>query len=260
MSILEVIGRAKQAEAAELRSKHSLAELRSMAADAPPVRPFAQALLSSAHQPSLIAEVKKASPSKGVIRADFDPKEIAAAYANAGADCLSVLTDRDFFQGGPENLAIAREASGLPCLRKDFIVDEAQVLESRALGADCILLIAAMLSAQQLREWVLLASSLGMDALVEVHNEAEAGMVPDESRLVGVNNRSLHTFAEDLGVTARLFPALAAPGRVLVSESSLASLADVQRVREAGARAVLIGTTFCAAPQVGVKVKEVMGW
>lgn len=208
---------------------------------------------------ALIAEVKKASPSEGVIRADFDPATIASIYAGAGAQCLSVLTDAIFFQGAHENLRLAREASGLPCLRKDFVIDRYQIAESRALGADAILLIVAALTDAQLREFREEAESLGLDVLVETHSEDEAvRALTSGATLIGVNNRDLTTFRTDIATTeriARLLPA----GAFLVSESALHTRADVERVARAGARAVLIGTAFCRADDIGTKVHEVMG-
>lgn len=260
MTILERIAERKWQEIQEGSLIDRAAELKRRAQDLPPCRGFRTALESSPHVPSLIAEVKKASPSQGVIRAAFDPQAIATSYRDAGADCLSVLTDQDFFQGHPTFLALAREASGLPCLRKDFILHEAQVWETRNLGADCLLLIAAMLSSSQLKELHQAGLEVGLDVLIEVHDEEEAISLPNEANLVGVNNRSLHTFAEDFENTRRLMKMLEAPGRTLVSESSISRLEQVQSAAESGARAVLIGTAFCRAEDPGKKVKEVMGW
>ncbi len=260
MTILERIAERKKEEVSELRLDQRSSELRSKALDLPPTRGFRQALQASSHFPSLIAEVKKASPSQGAIRPSFDPATIALSYRNAGADCLSVLTDSDFFQGDSAYLALCREASGLPCLRKDFIIHPSQVWESRVLGADCILLIAAMLSGAQLEEFHGLGKEAGMDVLVEVHDALEAEVVPREADLVGVNNRSLHTFAEDFGNTSRLMKLLAQPDRTLVSESSISKTEQVRRAAESGARSVLIGTAFCRAEDPGHMVKVVMGW
>ncbi len=260
MTILEKIALRKREEIEDSSLPYRMAELRSKALDQPPVRPFRTALANSTHPVSLIAEVKKASPSQGVIREIFIPEEIARCYKEAGADCLSVLTDRDFFQGDHSYLAICREASGLPCLRKDFIIHPSQVWESRLLGADCILLIAAMLHHDDLAELHTLGLEAGMDVLVEVHDEEEAEHVPRDAALVGINNRSLHTFAEDFDTTERLVSLLEKPGRLMVSESSIARHDQVERVRMAGARAVLIGTAFCRAEHPGAMVKEVMGW
>jgi len=228
-------------------------------------RPKAQFPPNTQHQiprtsPSLIAEVKKASPSQGLIRADFDPAEIARTYEEAGAQCLSVLTDSPNFQGSLENLKLCREATNLPCLRKDFVYDPYQVYESRAWGADAILLIVAMLEAGQLNELYYLARDLRMDVLVEIHNDEELRRAIDlKADLIGINNRDLNTFKTDIQTSVNLLPFLPA-GVVSVSESALATRADVETVHQAGARAVLIGTTFCGSPDIGAKVREVMGW
>ncbi|RYG47541.1 indole-3-glycerol phosphate synthase TrpC, partial [bacterium] len=206
----------------------------------------------------LIAEVKKASPSKGVIRADFDPIEIALAYERAGADCLSVLTDREYFQGAPEYLTRCRTATRLPVLRKDFIADPYQVAEARAWGADAVLLIAAYLSDAQLEDLEADIRSYGMDALVEVHTEEEALRIVDlVPGLIGINNRDLATFETSLETTERIAP-LVSPFALTVSESALRHRADLDRVKAAGARAVLIGETFTAAQDIESKVREVM--
>lgn len=260
MTILERIAERKWQEIEETGLIEKAVELKREAKNCPPCRGFLHALESSSHVPSLIAEIKKASPSQGMIRASFDPQAIAQSYRGAGADCLSVLTDQDFFQGHPSFLALAREASGLPCLRKDFILHEAQVWQSRVLGADCILLIAAMLAPDRLAELHEAGLEAGMDVLIEVHDQDEASSVPKEAALVGVNNRSLHTFAEDFENTKRLMRLLEAPGRTLVSESSIGRHEQVVSAAESGARAVLIGTAFCRADDPGAKVKEVMGW
>jgi indole-3-glycerol phosphate synthase len=233
--------------------------LREMAREVEPPRGFRRALESTPGL-ALIAEVKKASPSRGVIREDFDPQEIAKAYERAGAHCLSVLTDMPYFQGSPANLAICRSATKLPCLRKDFIFDGYQVAESRAWGADAILLIVAMLEDAAIRELHAQAVHLGMDVLVEVHTvpEAERALALGAD-LIGVNNRDLADFGTSLGPSETILPLLS--GRcVPVSESALESRADLDAVESSGAKAVLIGTTFCSAPDIEAKVKEVMGW
>jgi indole-3-glycerol phosphate synthase len=258
MGILDRIHQTKLHEVETLLPQK--AELQARAADTDPPKGFRMTLAESPKTPSLIAEVKKASPSKGLIRPDFDPAAIAAAYRNAGASCLSVLTDREYFQGDPSFLALCRAESGLPCLRKDFVIHPVQVVQARALHADAVLLIMAMLSDAQLADLAENAFALGMDVLLEVHDEIEASRVPGWANLVGVNNRSLQTFEEDLSTTGRLASLLQAPDRLFVSESSLHSAADVRKVAEAGARAVLIGTSFCAAPDVEAKVREVMDW
>lgn len=259
MSALDRIFARKHEEVAAAKAEMPLDPLKELAAASGPTRGFLQAIKNSPNSLALIAEVKKASPSKGVIRADFDPVEIARAYERAGADCLSVLTDRDFFQGSPENLALAREATTLPCIRKDFIDDPYQVWEARAWGADAILLIVAALSRDKIADLSILASELGMDTLVEVHSEAEATLAMDLGcPLIGVNNRNLADFTTDLAVSEALIPAIAKVATA-ISESALETPADLERVRRAGARGVLIGTTFCAEPVIEAKVHEVMG-
>jgi indole-3-glycerol phosphate synthase len=237
----------------------SNSELQAKARDQGPTRGFAAALRGSPHPVALIAEVKKASPSEGLIRPDFEASEIARAYADATADCLSVLTDAQYFQGSAENLQLARQACTLPILRKDFIVDAYQIAESRTMGADAILLIVAALSRTQLTEYREEAESLNLDVLVEVHTlqEAEAAL-ESGATLVGVNNRDLSTFRTDLATSEEILPTL--EGVIRVSESALNSTLDVERVQTAGARAVLIGTAFCRAPDIATKVREVMGW
>ena len=260
MSVLERIFSRKENEVATAKALVSESELQAQAADASPTRGFADALVSASKPVALIAEVKKASPSKGVIRADFDAVEVARAYERAGAHCLSVLTDVAGFQGSVENLKRARAATKLPCLRKDFLFDPYQVWEARAWGADAILLIATSLATSQIVDLMGLASGLGMDALIEVHDEADVERaLAAKATLVGVNNRNLADFTTDLSATERLLP-LFPDDTIKVSESALESQNDIELVRRAGARAVLIGTTFCAAPDVESKVREVMAW
>lgn len=224
----------------------------------PPCRGFRAALLNYPGL-SLIAEVKKASPSEGVIRADFDPVSIAEAYVQAGAQALSVLTDWAYFQGSPAFLASVREAVSVPLLRKDFIEDRYQVLEARAWGADAILLIVAALEKGLISDLSAEAKELGMDVLVEVHDAAELDVALELGcDLIGVNNRNLQNFVTTLETTERLLPRIG-PNAVAVSESGIHTHADCKRVERAGAKAVLIGTAFCASPDIGGKVLEVMG-
>lgn len=223
-------------------------------------RDFYQALLAPpVGSVALIAEVKKASPSAGVIRPGFDPVQIARVYEQSGAACLSVLTDEHFFQGHDGYLTAIRVAVDLPLLRKDFIVDAYQIYEARAIGADAILLIAAALSPAQLADYRALAGEIGMTALVEVHTEAEMQVALGAgARLIGINSRDLNTFATDLATVERL-AALVPQGVTLVAESGIKTLADVRRVADAGAKAVLVGETFMRAPDIGAAVRGLMG-
>ena len=260
MSILDTIFEAKREEVSAAKRRVSFEELKARATAAGPTRGFRRALAAADKTPGLIAEVKKASPSKGVIREDLDAADVARSYAKAGAHALSVLTDARFFQGSSENLALARAASGLPVLRKDFLYDAYQVLEARAWGADAVLLIAAALDLGQLADLRAAALEYGMDSLVEVHCEADVDKALEVgSDLVGINNRNLADFQTDLSITVQLAPRLLGKALV-VSESAIETRADIDRVSRAGARAVLIGTAFCAAADVAAKVAEVMGW
>jgi indole-3-glycerol phosphate synthase len=254
--ILEKICHRKVEEIAARAGRLPLAELSARAADADPVRGFADALIGRMAQgaAAVIAEIKKASPSKGVLRADFRPAEIAASYARGGAACLSVLTDQDFFQGSDRYLQEARAACALPVIRKDFIIDPYQVYEARALGADCILLIVACLEDAALAELAGLAQSLGMDALVEVHDRAElerALAVP--GRLLGVNNRNLRTFEVSLHTTLGLLDAVP-EDRLLVTESGILSPDDVALMRGRGVHAFLVGEAFMRAEDPGAEL------
>lgn len=260
MTILDRIVATKRAEIVAARAGVEEPELRARIADQEPPRGFAAALRGAGRKVALIAEVKRASPSEGLIRQDFDPAALGRIYAEAGAHALSVLTDRDYFQGDPSFLRLARDASGLPALRKDFVIDPYQVLESRALGADAILLIAAILPVDELRSLREQAESLGMDALVEAHSAQEAqAALASGATLVGVNNRDLATFDTSLETAEAILPALPA-GTIGIAESALRGREDVERMGRAGARAVLIGTVFCRANDPGAKVREVMGW
>lgn len=256
----------KQIEVTEARARVPRAELDAQIRDAAPCRGFIQALAQGPRPLSLIAEVKKASPSQGLIRADFDPVAIAECYARAGASCLSVLTDERFFQGSPENLRRVRGAVSLPILRKDFTIDSYQIAEARAWGADAVLLIMAALSDAAVTDFQSEAHALGLDVLIEVHDDDETERVlrllphgGGAQTVIGVNNRNLATFETDLATSERLIP-LIAPHSLAVSESALATSEDLRRVAQAGARAVLIGTTFCGSSDVEAKVREVMGW
>lgn len=255
--ILRKILQRKQEEIAERASHMPLRELSARAADAPPVRGFAAAIEAkiAAGNAAVIAEVKKASPSKGVLRANFDPAAIARSYEAGGAACLSVLTDVDFFQGTDAYLQQARDACALPVLRKDFTIDPYQMVEARALGADCILLIVAALDDHRLAELSEQALSLGMDVLVEVHDLDElerALQVP--APLLGINNRSLRTFEVSLDTTLSLRNAVPRDRR-LVTESGIAVRGDVDRMRTAGVDAFLVGETFMRAPDPGAALR-----
>jgi indole-3-glycerol phosphate synthase len=251
--ILTRILATKAREIATAKSATSPDDMRAHAQASPAPRDFVGALRAaiSAGRSAVIAEIKKASPSKGVLRPIFDPAAIAARYEAGGAACLSVLTDRDFFQGSPEHLIAARAACTLPALRKDFIVDEYQVLESRALGSDCILLIVAALDDEQLRALESLAHSLGMGVLVEVHDGAELERALElATPLIGINNRNLRTFDVSLGTTLDLLPRIPAD-RLVVTESGILSTADVARMRVRGVHAFLVGEAFMRAADPG---------
>ena len=256
-TILDTILARKREEVAARRERTSLFELKARAASAPPLRGFADAVAAkiAAGQAAVIAEVKKASPSKGVIRADFDPAAIARSYAAGGAACLSVLTDVDFFQGADEYLVAARDACELPVLRKDFIVDAYQLYEARVLGADCVLLIAAALDDAQLSEFAFIAAELGMDVLLEVHDidELERSL-PVPARLLGINNRNLKTFEVSLQTTLDLKTMVPAD-RLLVTESGILAPADVALMRDAGVHAFLVGEAFMRQPDPGAALR-----
>lgn len=259
MTILEKIFAAKRSDIKERKSR-DLADAKAKASDQEPTRDFHQTLLKSPHQPSLIAEVKKASPSQGLIRPDFDPVSIAQTYDAVGADCLSVLTDIDYFQGSPRYLQEVRRAVTRPILRKDFTTDELDVYEARAMGADAILLIVAGLDRTELTDLSQLAESLTMDALVEVHSQAEAQLALElPAKLIGVNNRDLATFETSLSGGASLLSALKGKA-TLVGESAIHQHRDVESLHSAGARSVLIGTAFCREPHIDQAVKRIMNW
>jgi len=257
---LDRIVATKRQEVEALRQTLSVAEAERRIAGLPACRGFERALVQRNRPVGLIAEVKKASPSKGLIRADFDPVALARAYDAAGADCISVLTDTDYFQGSNTYLTHIREAVKAPLLRKDFTIDESQIYEARLIGADAILLIAAILTKAQIAAYHGLARDLGLDVLVEVHNRAELETVLDigTATLIGVNNRNLHTFVTDLKVTEELI-GLMPEGVVAVSESAISTPEDVAFVRGAGAQAVLVGEHFMRQPDVGAAVDDLLG-
>jgi indole-3-glycerol phosphate synthase len=256
--ILKRIVAVKHEEVAAARQRRSLASWRDEALSRRDVRGFEAALRArvGAGRAAVIAEVKKASPSKGVLRAHFAPAEIAASYEAGGAACLSVLTDESFFQGSAAFLQMARAACTLPVLRKDFMIDEYQVVEARALGADCILLIAACLDDAQMADLEACSMALGLGVLVEVHDGAELDRALRlKTPLVGINNRNLRTFEVDLGTTLDLLPCVPAD-RLLITESGILAHADVQRMRGAGVHAFLVGEAFMRAADPGAALAD----
>jgi indole-3-glycerol phosphate synthase len=250
VSILEKIVAAKRAEVVAAKKRTPEVKLDG----APPLRDFVAAL--RAKRPAVIAEVKRASPSKGLLRENFDPAAIARSYEKAGAACMSVLTDREFFQGAPEHLSAARAACALPTLRKDFVIDPYQVRESRALGADCILLIVACLEDAQLRELERAALDLGMAVLVEVHDGAELERALHlKTPLIGINNRNLRTFETRLDTTLGLLPRVP-KGRIVVTESGILSPQDVAQMRAHGVDTFLVGEAFMRAADPGAALRQ----
>jgi molybdenum cofactor biosynthesis protein MoaC len=258
--VLAEICAEKRAHVARQKAVRPEAVLRAEIDVAPVLRPFAAALEArvTAGGYGLIAEIKKASPSKGLIRADFNPPSLAKAYEAGGATCLSVLTDTPYFQGSDDDLRAARAACHLPVLRKDFILDPYQVVESRALGADCILLIMAALEDGEARELAATAAELGLDVLVEVHDRAELDRALRlDARLIGINNRNLKTLKVDLHTAESLAP-LAPPGRIIVGESGLNEPADLDRLAAVGARCFLVGESLMRAGDVAAATRRLL--
>ncbi|MHA0855447.1 indole-3-glycerol phosphate synthase TrpC [Paenibacillus sp. CMAA1364] len=258
---LDKIVLTKIKEVEQLKKNLDLTIAEGIIADMPQTRGFERSLSTRKRRNmGLIAEVKKASPSKGLIRPDFDPVAIALAYEEAGADCLSVLTDVDYFQGSGEYLKAVHAAVKLPLLRKDFIIDEHQIYEARLLGADAVLLIASILTPSQISTFIKTASTIGLDALIEVHNteELEGVLELDQASLIGINNRNLQTFETSLETTATLM-AMIPKGITMISESGIASVDDLSYLREAGANGVLIGEYFMRRNDIAMAVNELMG-
>jgi molybdenum cofactor biosynthesis protein MoaC len=259
--VLAEICAAKREHVARCKAARPEPVLRGMLAEAPPVRPFAKALEHQLSQGryGLIAEIKKASPSRGLIRADFDPPALARAYEAGGATCLSVLTDTPYFQGEDEHLRAARGACRLPVLRKDFILDPYQVLESRRIGADCILLIMATLSDHEARELAATAAAVGLDVMAEVHDQAEVERaLLLGCRLIGINNRNLKTLSVDLGTTERLVGKVPSD-RIVVAESGIRGPDDLERLAAAGVQCFLVGETLMRESDVAAATRRLLG-
>jgi len=247
----------KRDEVARAKQLLPMEQLLERLSDAPPVRDFVEALKSKSDV-ALIAEVKKASPSAGIIRADFEPVQIAKTYEAHGAACLSVLTDEKFFQGHLDFLTAVRKNVSIPVMRKEFIIDRYQVAEARVAGADCILLIAECLDDCHLRDLYFYASELGMESLIEIYDSENLDRVLNlDPPLVGVNNRDLRTFVTDLDHTVRLAPRIVATS-LLVSESGIRTRADIDRLKSAGAKAILVGETLMRSPNIGQAVDELL--
>lgn len=260
---LDRIVATKHEEVAELAERISIDKALDAIAGMPATKGFTRALtLGRKRDMGLIAEVKKASPSKGLIRPDFDPVEIAKTYEQAGADCLSVLTDKQYFQGSGAYLQAVRQAVNLPLLRKDFVIDELQIYEARLLGADAVLLIAAILTTEQIASFMKTAASIGLDSLIEVHSEEELkqvlGLKLEAGALIGINNRNLHTFETSLAATEQLSK-LVPPNVPIISESGIAGPEDMAFLRSTGASGVLVGEFFMRQDHIAAAVRSLMG-
>jgi len=259
--ILQRILAVKAKEITAAKMQRPLSAMRIAASAMPEPRDFAGALRAkvAAGEAAVIAEIKKASPSRGVLREDFDPVAIAASYAGHGAACLSVLTDQQFFQGSADYLRSARAACSLPVLRKDFMLDAYQVYEASAMGADCILLIVAALNPRRMAELAAIATDLGMAVLVEVHNSVELDRALElKTPLIGINNRNLHTFETRLDVTLGLLKRIP-PDRIVITESGILQPADVSLMRDNGVDCFLVGEAFMRAPDPGAELARLFG-
>jgi indole-3-glycerol phosphate synthase len=257
---LDKIVASKINEVEALKHQFSLSLAEKQIDELPPCLGFARAISTGRkREMGLIAEVKKASPSKGLIREDFDPVERAKSYEATGADCISVLTDEQYFQGSNTYLTDIRQQVKVPILRKDFTIDFRQIYEARLIGADAILLIAAILTTEQMREYLQLSRMIGLDALVEVHDREELERVLElDTDLIGINNRNLKTFVTDLKTTEQLI-GMIPPSKIIVSESGIAHAEEILYLRHVGADAVLIGETFMRNAHVELAVEEIMG-
>jgi indole-3-glycerol phosphate synthase len=258
--ILSRILTQKKKEIEQAKAGLSQEEIIEKTASLPPRRGLKLAI-SQVHQISLIAEIKKASPSKGVIREDFNPSRIAQLYQSNGARAISVLTDEQFFKGALEHLNRVREVINLPVLRKDFIIDEYQIYQSLLAGADAVVLIAAILSKQELARFLSVASGLGIDVIVEVHSEEDVEKISQiDPPIIGINNRDLSSFEVNLQTTERLIRLISRQGKIIVSESGIKTHQDIMRLKSLGVNAVLIGEVFMESEDISAKVKEVMGY
>ena len=256
--ILDTIVAHKRIELADDKQRMPFDTLKRKIQDLPPTRDFCAAL-STPNCVHLIAEVKKKSPSKGIIREDFNPVEIAGTYAANGASAISVLTDREFFAGELAYLSAIREAVALPLLRKDFTIDPYHIYQARLVGADAVLLIVSILTSTQLREFIEIARSLGLASLVEVHTEEELEVaLTGGAEIVGINNRDLKTFHTDIATTFRLKDSIPTD-TVVVSESGINTHEDVMKLKETGINAILVGESLMRSPDIGVKVRELLG-
>lgn len=256
--ILDTIIAHKQKELKIEQELVSLADLKSKWVNLPPTKDFGRAIAHPANI-NLIAEVKKKSPSKGIIREDFNPIEIAETYAKNGAAAVSVLTDVRFFDGSLDYLSSIRQVADVPLLRKDFTIDPYHIYQARVAGADAVLLIAAVLTQEELREFMDIATSLSLASLVEVHTEGELQVALDVgAEIIGINNRNLHTFHTDLATTFKLRESIPT-GKVVVSESGIYTRADVESLREAGVNAILVGESLMRSPDIGEQVRKLIG-